>query len=578
MRLETCNRKPDKWLTVQFFNVIFVVLLWASFAFSAEVKDFSSCLSCHEGIEKLDKNHDFSCEKCHVFQKNRSKPLYSHSLIIRYPGAPDNAETFCGPCHQDEISNLKNSLHYTMAGIINQTRYLWGAQPDPFPEYSAIDHQTLKKLPPNPKSVDGPADLVDDLLRRRCLSCHPGVVPPGKRGFYRGLGCGACHLLYEDDGVYRGGDRTIKGKKGYSKTHTFCKAIPVRQCLHCHNGPRVGADYTGLFEHDYHESYRTPIKNGMLPEQVYLMDHHKLKADFHYEKGILCIDCHGKGDVMGRGPVYSHQQESVSVRCRHCHGPFDGDGKNSRHPGVVGDNFISRSGIRYPIPAWKESIKAHAIPQMKNVHCTGCHSRWSFSDYGPSLLRDDREDLSRWSLWRLQGDALVAECFDNSGRFLGQVPEPGPWFLGWRFRRWEYLTLGKDSKGRIVPYRPRYQYLVSFVDKNGKVILDNVTPNRGDGSGPGWAYMPFYPHTIQKKGRNCEACHGQPLAAGQGLWEGLGPDLLLTLPSPPVYSSLRLLNENEKKNILTQTPAYRKWRFQVLWHDFISNDSPDAMD
>jgi hypothetical protein len=185
-------------------------------------------------------------------------------------------------------------------------------------------------------------------------------------------------------------------------------------------------------------------------------------------------------------------------------------------------------------------------------------------------VRDDRKDLSRWSPWRLQGDAAVSGLFDEQGRFLGkdQGASSGPWLLGWRFRRWEFLTLGKDGKGRIVPFRPRYQYLVSFVDRSGRVVLDSCIPRRGDGSGRGWAYMPFYPHTIRKRGRACEACHGQPLAAGQGLWEGQGPDLALTKSARPVDPSLRLLSDHEKKKLLGKTPAYRKWRFQTLWQDF----------
>ena len=560
-----------------FFYLVLLCLCWtplspAHESLPDEIKDFSSCLMCHEGIEKLDENHAFSCDQCHILPENRHKPLANHDLIVRFPAAPSHAKIFCGSCHQNEISRLYNSLHYTLAGIINQTRYLWGAQKDPDPQYSASGYGDLKGLPPDPSVVQTPADLVDDLLRRRCITCHPGKKPPQERGLYRGLGCAACHILYENDGVYRGRDQAMKGRKGYPKVHKFCNPIPVRQCLHCHNGPRVGADYTGLFEHDYHQSYRYPISRGMLPERIYLMDHHRLKPDFHYEKGLLCVDCHEKGDVMGRGEVNRCQQEAVRIRCQHCHEPYnnniDESGKGQSHPCIEDGLFRSRQGRLHMLPIRDKSVKAHSIPQMKNVHCIGCHSAWSFSDYGPSLLRDDRRDLSQWAPWRLQSNSTINDLFDEQGRFLGPVSGPGPWFLGWRFRRWEFLTLGKDSKGRIVPFRPRYQFLISFIDKNGRVILDSVIPQRGDGSGQGWAYMPFYPHTVQKRGRPCEACHGQPLAAGQGIWKGQGQDLLLTRPSPPVYPSLKLLSESEKTKLLQKTPIYRKWRFRTLWQDF----------
>jgi len=495
--------------------------------------DVTLCLKCHEGIEMLDEKHDFPCERCHLLPEHRRGTLKSHEMIIRYPASSSHAEIFCKSCHRKELSDLRNSLHCTLAGMVNQTRYLWGAQPDPTTRYGAGNHESLKALPPTPAVIQTPADLADDFLRRRCLYCHLDTVPPQERGFYRGLGCAACHILYENDGVCRGNDPAIKGKKGYPKEHRFCKPIPVRQCLHCHNGPRIGADYEGRFEHDYHQSYRAPVQNGLLPEQIYLADHHRLIPDIHCERGLTCTDCHSKGDVMGRGKLAGRSAEAVAVRCRDCHTP-------------------------------ETSVTAHSIPQMKRVGCVSCHSAWGFTDYGFSVLRDDRSDLSQWAAWRLQGDNAVARCFDEQGRFTGNDSGSGVWFAGWRFRRWEFLTLGVDSQDRIVPFRPRYQYLVSFVDKAGRVISDSVVPQRGDNSGAGWAFMPFYPHTVRKHGRSCEACHGQPLAAGKGLWEGEGADLVLTKPSPPVYPEMRLLSESEKERLLNKTKAYRQWRFRSM--------------
>jgi hypothetical protein len=210
------------------------------------------------------------------------------------------------------------------------------------------------------------------------------------------------------------------------------------------------------------------------------------------------------------------------------------------------------------------------IPGMEKIHCLGCHARWGFMDYGPSLMRDDREDLTRWSPWRLQGSAAVADVFDAHGRHLGkkEASGPGPWLMGWRFRRWEYLTLGKDGQGRIVPMRPRYQYRISYVDQTGKVVLNNVVPTRGEGDAAGWAYMPYHPHTVRRRGRSCEACHGNPLAAGDGLWEGAGPDLALTRPSLPVYPSMGLLTKAEKKKLMEKSGVYRYWRFKTLWWDY----------
>lgn len=531
--------------------------------------NYADCRACHDGIETMDEDHDFSCATCHLRPENRNTVLPDHRWIIRHPASPDHVELFCSKCHRKEIDRLKNSLHWTLAGMISQTRFLWGAQPDPHPRYSAAPSDGFKRLPDGPISIKTPADLVDDLLSRRCFSCHLGSPPPPKKGIFRGLGCAACHVPYTDNGRYHGEDNALKGKSGYPILHSFIQPIPTEQCLHCHNGPYIGADYVGMFQHDFHQSYRAPLIKGTLPPQTYLMDHHLLKSDVHFEKGLLCVDCHNSGDVMGRGVSTAGSKDAVAVRCQSCHTDETAVGNSSF------TTLKSRIGRRRRVPTRDPSIPAHAISGMEKVHCLGCHAVWGFMDYGPSLIRDDREDLTRWAPWRLQGDASVDELFDVHGRFLGKKDAslPGPWLLGWRFRRWEYLTLGKDDKGRIVPFRPRYQYQISYVDKTGRVVLDSVVPTRGDGNGRGWAYMPYYPHTVQKRGRSCEACHAQPLAVGNGLWEGFGPDLMLTQPSQPVYPSMMLLTETEKQKLLNKTALYRKWRFKTLWWDYLDQEN-----
>lgn len=546
-----------------FIGVLLALLLQADPTLGT---DYRACMDCHRGIETMDTNHAFPCQDCHLHPEDRLRKRSTHDSVVRYPGAPEHMDTFCGGCHQQEIARLRNSLHTTMAGIIGQTRYLWGAQDDPMPRYAPSPHPELKALPEALKQPRNPPELVDDLLNKRCLACHIGRVPPQEKGYYRGLGCSACHVLYADDGLYKGDDPAMKGRKGYPRTHTFADPIPVQQCLHCHNGPRVGADYPGMFEHDYHHSYRTPWKTGSQPDPVYLMDHHRLRPDIHFQKGLLCVDCHDKGDVMGRGVLARHEKEAVRVRCEDCHGPARASGRGGRaiHSGKEGTVFVDRQGRRHPLPQWNEKIPAHSVPRMQKLHCTSCHGGWGFYDYGMSLMRDDRVDLSHWGAWRLQGDETVAGLFDYSGLFLGTEQSVGAWFLGWRFRRWENLTLGVDGEGRITPLRPHYQYLISYVDREGKVILDNVVPERGDGSGPGWASMPFVPHTVQPRGRSCEECHGQELAAGRGLWRGEGPDLMLTKASPPVYPGMRLLNQEETVGLLRKGPFFRRMRSRAL--------------
>ena len=62
--------------------------------------------------------------------------------------------------------------------------------------------------------------------------------------------------------------------------------------------------------------------------------------------------------------------------------------------------------------------------------------------------------------------------------------------------------------------------------------MDSVTPSRGDGSGPGWAFMPYVPHTVGPVGRSCDSCHLNRVAVGLGIQQVLTDDTMLTVPIP----------------------------------------------
>lgn len=111
---------------------------------------------------------------------------------------------------------------------------------------------------------------------------------------------------------------------------------------------------------------------------------------------------------------------------------------------------------------------------------------------------------------------------------------------------------------RIVPLRPRHQYLVSYVDRLGRTIMDSVVPVRGDGAGPGWAFAPYAPHTTGAAGRSCQECHGNPEAAGLAPGWALPPDMDLLRASRPVAGRGRLLDASERRRLLEPDEPYRK--------------------
>jgi hypothetical protein len=543
----------------------------------AKKQNFRDCLSCHKGIEPISPDHPFACEACHLFPKDRhGRPLATHDTILRNPSDPKTVRQFCLPCHRNEISTLERSLHWSMAGIINQTRFLWGAQESAAPALYGIKSPLIPLPDPDlSQGPEEPAALVDDFLRRRCLRCHIHTRGPGGTGFFRGTGCAACHVHYGNDGRYQGEDPAIsKSKTGYPLKHTMTQRIPNEQCLHCHHQNHVGADYEGLFSHDYNDVFRSPLVQGRPKQRSHGLDYHHLSKDVHAERGLWCIDCHTQSDIMGDGNFYSYQMEVPKRSCEDCHGgfmnPFPDPSLSAIVKGTDGFHFISRSrGEKHALPLFSATSAAHGIDAHRKVRCSACHAQWSYQDYGLSVIREEVISDYKWLERTVQGDPLMekelklqtekdVEGYPVSMDWLSEEKEPGIWSMGWRFRRWEPMPLGVDDGGRFAVLRPRYQYLISAVNQEGHVSLDSEAPVRGDGSGRGWAFMPYVPHTVAPFGRDCLSCHQNRLAAGLPANEKPTVDTRLTIPSPPAINAMRLLTTEEQKKLLH--PGIGWWR------------------
>lgn len=577
-RLLFKSKQTAGWLLVLLLMILGTA---AGSSGKTEETNYTDCLACHQGIAPIGPGHTQSCAACHLVPAlRRAEVLKTHDDVVRNPSDPAHVEQFCLPCHKTEIQHVQAGLHFTMAGIINQTRYLWGAQPVASPAIHGLGG-SLKPLPvPDPALYpDTPARLVDDFLRRRCLRCHLHAKGAQGQGFYRASGCAACHMPYNDGGTYQGRDTAIDpSARGYPARHTFTTKIPDSQCRHCHSPNRVGADYAGLFQHDYSDTYRSPRINGRLKPRRYGLYNHSLSKDIHAERGLWCIDCHEKEDVMGDGHVYDYESAVPKRTCGDCHGGF-GNASIQDAGGVHESSgqrvLISKgNGKTHPIPEFDPNAPGHQIPAHERVRCSACHAQWSYQDYGLSVIREDVIADYKWVHLTAQGDPylekrLNAYTFDrktvypvSKDRVSGQLG-PGIWSMGWRFRRWEFMPLGVDQWGKYAIIRPLYQYRVSYVDRLGDVVLDNVTPSRGDGSGRGWAFMPYVPHTTAPVGRACIGCHQNRVAVGDGIQDGKTLDTLLTIPSPPAIPSMRLLSASEKEHLLNPSSKWHRKRFRA---------------
>ncbi len=356
----------------------------------------------------------------------------------------------CISCHKDDAHRCKKSLHYTLKKAINITREAWGVKES---------NVTIQTLPQSKKEFSHVGDMVDDFLRRKCLKCHLGNSASGEIGMKRKKGCLACHSPHQKN-----------GKCQNSK-------ISMDRCLSCHNKEFVGGDYIGLFPKDYEKSYRAPLtKDGKYPPTKYGIDFHHLSQDIHAQKGMSCVDCHDKNDMQG-----------IKKRvCIDCHKDLTPKNHKSYH---------------------------------KKLACSTCHSMWNINSYELSVFRDDIADYQKWKNLTLQEDGFLNNFLNyalkSKKKIAPKMPDwithklkDGIWYSGYRYRRWEEFTLANSNDGKIKIVRPLFQYRISYRDKNGKMIFDDI---KDINNTPIEAWIPYSPHTIGKNAKSCEKCHANPL-------------------------------------------------------------------
>jgi hypothetical protein len=130
------------------------------------------------------------------------------------------------------------------------------------------------------------------VFEQSCRTCHAS--------------CGACHVK----------SPPVSGiTTGFLQGHKFVRKNEGKTCASCHGG-RVYPEFTGEY--------------GGTP-------------DVHYQKGMMCVDCHKKQEMHGDGKMYKSKQEVKDrPQCQSCHKD-------------------------------KSFNLAHAI-HKDNTSCQGCHS------------------------------------------------------------------------------------------------------------------------------------------------------------------------------------------------------------
>lgn len=321
------------------------------------------------------------CTICHGGDTGASTLPQAHtgaSAALTAAGGPEtfyadpaspwvNART-CGTCHEELVAAQHNSLMMTEAGKIQGTTWSFGTPAgegyehrwanyatqnpddpearlgtDAYRAYMAdktaahpnvfVEAHEAVPSAPDGHALDDPRDAAFTYIRAECQRCHLGVKGRARRGDYRGMGCGACHMPYGNEGRYEGSDASLgPNKTGRPLVHrlqgtrdapvsvhgTTYAGIPVETCTTCHNrGKRIGVSYQGLMESAWGSPY---TEGGGGQPGLHSKHYLAMEQDVHYKAGMLCQDCHTSGDVHGDRFIAGSNLGMVEIECSDCHG------------------------------------------------------------------------------------------------------------------------------------------------------------------------------------------------------------------------------------------------------------------
>ena len=546
-----------------------------------------------------------ACTVCHGGNPATRIAWKAHAGLIRDPGDPRVNGKTCGRCHEDQVRVQWQSLMMTEAGKIQGVAWAAGGLTGYQHRWANYD---VRALPPGqrlgteayrdyrrrlaeaepqvypeemtqvPRAPEDAGDLATvashpqtaafTYVRTECLRCHTAVRGREARGDWRGMGCSACHVPYGNEGFYEGGDPTIpRGKPGHLLVHRLqgprrltveangkrWSGIPVETCTTCHDrGKRIGVSYQGLMESPYEAPWAA---DGSGQPRLHTKRYVAMQMDLHYQRGMLCQDCHTTIDVHGDGGLAGSGLAMVEIECADCHGTPDafpwelplgfgdeiaGTGDGPRGLGPEGALLTARgnpfenvfrdgdtntvivrgaSGREWrlaPLKARDLGLAARVAMRQVTGHvarmeCYACHSSWVPQCYGCHVKVD-------YSAGATANDWVATGVADG----LAARPVPGRVVESRSYLRWEDPVLGVNGEGRVTPIAPGCQVSWTVIGADGKPILRNHvfrTPGGTEGAGSegqlSLDMSPTTPHTVGPA-RSCESCHASRKAIGYG--------------------------------------------------------------
>lgn len=514
----------------------FAALAWSGLSCRDAGPD-DGCMRCHRGIEPASASHT-GCVPCHGGDASARDAAAAHRGLyglanLSYVG---RWELGCGSCHEHQVRRMVSSQMFTNAGMIAQIQATWdgesaggpfaareGAQLSPGGE--RFDHRSVRDLD----------HLSGELYRKFCARCHVAKHNPATDGGGHPAGCAACHFPYASDAVYRGGDRTMRGKTPHGATHAMQGLPPNEACMRCHHrSGRIALSYQGLNDGN---NALVPTRDGR-PGPMGGSDERSfthIAPDAHFEAGMECIDCHTSREVMGEGYASSRMHGQLEVACEDCHGDGTREPtfaavhrehelplRESRQYGfrirpgfrmaltrkgrLYSNVFASDSGVMVVQKRSGRLLKSplvtgtpeHRIAGHERLGCATCHSRTVVQCYGCHTTYDRRE-----TGWDFIQDRETPGMFSETEDVRTLTPFP--------------LAVGGD--GRIATVTPGCQTFVTVVENDGSRSREEwVAPYRGK---PQLRFAPFFGHNTGRRAVTCTECHGNPafLGFGQGVIE-----------------------------------------------------------
>ena len=520
----------------------------------------AGCLSCHAGIEEMHPEAELSCVDCHGGDALAHQKLEAHVAKPATRLADERTEArdknlawrrfrnpmdlrvvdkTCGDCHEVDVEHLFASLHGTTAGHLSDGYYEMGLTQKRGSKYSVFGVRNapeaggeVKRLIQVPEFMDHRPDdelatHFSDLTRKECMQCHlwsEGRAVRGRVGFdgdYRGEGCAACHVEYAVDGLSESSDRKRPfGSPGHPRTHEMVREPKTSACTTCHYGDAsIGLHFRGL-------SQRPPNVPGgpnipgttdsLLNRTFYMNDPAIVPPDVHHERGMHCIDCHTKGDVMGDGQLHGQMEHAVEISCQACHGSFEEPATLRTERGtplehlrwdgdqvimtskVTGEEHVVKQATHVVDPSRPEynPTAARAMTEKHaNIECYTCHAAWNINFLGFHFSRIK-------SLTQL--DVLSGK------RTPGRVTTQEKVFATWRS-----FYAGLNEKGAVAPYLTGFSTMGSVWDEDGELILDQVMPVTAAGLS-GMTMVHHQMHTTRPTARSCVECHRTSTTWGMG--------------------------------------------------------------